>query len=667
MDTTRASPIALHKMALRFILFPSLLVLILAISSREITATKPSRKAKASKKVEEDATGTRHSAEIKEPKNRYSHPKPTNKHFGKELKKSVREEDMIEGADSDDDDENRSNDASRISQNPDDPDSDGPQESRKLTKKLPKHISSGSPKKQINTRMPRNANQTNAPSGPTAPPQKKVNSSISVQKEEEKLRHASVKLVMWLRNRLRKRLNDVARLEGDMQAERIVLQNLNESIVETASAREHQIRVKITTQKKISEFEQEKEEPEKQLLSIQDTTKKLSDQLATLGENYNFLGERRRKLQKQLREAGFSHWLDMRGKEYLPATAVGVLARSTELFEPLYRDLREAMLLDWRLASTVEGLIPSLAEQSLLRNVIEEFLMLLPTIPLIMAWGKACQKLYSLSIIHAIMYEAIGFTVEFCILFCSSVFLGREIIGYLSLSKYSKFVTAVVFMNTILYIGYVFSQILVSVLDGSKYEVFQTILSFSVGYHYYGVVFRPLMLNEKVQVTAIGHLLSVLAFGLVAYEKKKKLLLKAPLEDELNELFLSMENWGLETFEAMKSIFFENDRQAESSPQEEIQCVHWPSKLYEAGFPTPRKVSVNPKRLGAAQGPALPRPGYGRWTGARTATGFRNVSSAALQGLRGQIPHITSSSSRHRTPFTNSESRNSTVYGSCEE
>lgn len=610
-----------------------------------------------------------------------------------------------------------------------DPDADQPPPLERTKRSLRKRIPTS--RQEQNVTQPRETFSHTAvhPSTRVRPP-KDGHGAISVQKEEDKLRNASVKLVMWLRNRLRKRLGDVAELEGDMQAEKILLQNLNESIVETTTAREYQIRVKLKTQKKLSEFENDKEEPERQLLAVQDSTKKLSDQLADLGENYNFLAERRRELQRMLHEAGFAHWLDMRGVEYLPATAVGVLAKSTELFQPLYRDFQEAVLLDRRLASAVEGVIPKLSKRSLIGSVIEEFLMLLPTIPLLMAWGIACKKLYGLSILHAVMYEAIGFMVEFCILFMSSVLFGREIIGLLGENKFSKFVSAGLFINVVMYVGYMFSQILVTVLQGSRYEMLQSILSVAVGYHYYRMVFRPVMLNESVKVSAVGHALSIFVFGLIAYEKKKTLQLQLPFEDELNEILICVKDWGWETLEAMKDIFREANPQMGSVPETRFvpsirtsmskdtrhlaprasmskDTRHPAPQAYvskDTRHPAPRasvpedtrhpalrasvpkdtehpalRASV-PKdtrhpalrsfpiasdHLGADQ--TTPRQGYGRWTGARVPSGFRHHNAAPPERYFPQHAHIARSGSRHRTPFTRSESNNSTIYGSCGE
>lgn len=493
---------------------------------------------------------------------------------------------------------------------------------------------------------------------------KATSRKVSVEDEEEKLRNATINLVTWLRNRLRKRLNDITMLEAKMQTENFLLRKLNESIVNKTSERGNEIRIKLHNQKKLSEFRRFSDEPEKQLLAVQTQTKKLSDQLAHLGKIYNSLAERRRKLRERLHEAGFSHWLGTRGKEYLPDTAVGVLSKSTELLQPFSQGIEQAVNLDRKLVTRIEGTIPNLSKRSFFGRVVEEFLMLLPIIPMLFVLCKMLHTMHKLSIVHLVMYKAVGFLLESGLLLLVSAFLGRETIGALHDSKNSKALIVGLFINAVMYCGYIFTQVLISVLQPSRSEMLQTILGLAVGYHYFWSVFRPVMLNEKVSVTAIGHLMSTVNFGLVAYEKMRFLKLRAPYEDQITTLLLSLESWIWETKEAMSNVFYEGTTEMDmfsdgsDTSLSDISDEAYVVSMEKTHIPTTQE----PKVIGTSSA----RCGYGRWTGGRILTGERQ-HNARFKSDQQQVPSIGQSRSRQRTPFTRSESTCSTAYGSCLE
>lgn len=493
-----------------------------------------------------------------------------------------------------------------------------------------------------------------------------TNRRVSVEDEEEKLRVATIKLVTWLRNRLRKRLNDVAMLEAEKQAEDFLLQKLNVSIVNTTSERENEIQMKIENQKKLSAFRQTLYEPEKHLHTVQAQTKKLSDQLAHLGKMYNSLAERRRSLRERLHKAGFSHWLEANGKEYLPDTAVGVLSKSAEVLQPFAQGIEQAVILDRKLATRIEGVIPTLSKRSIFGIVVEEFLMLLPIIPMLFVLCKLFQTMHKLSVVHLVMYEAIGFMFESCLLLLVSVILGRETIGALQDSKNSKALLAGLFINAVMYGGYIFTQVLMSVLQWSRFEILQTVLTLAVGYHYYLSVFRPVMLNEKVSVTAIAHMMSIVNFCVVAYEKKRILKLRTPYEEQVTSFLRSIEGWIWETIEAMGNVFYEGRAEMD------MYSERSDTSLSDLSSNEAYSISIEKTQTATIQEPTVSGTsatmrGYGRWTGGRIVTGLRQHNASSFSSDQQQIPSTVQSGSRQRTPFMRSESSSSTAYGSCLE
>lgn len=510
--------------------------------------------------------------------------------------------------------------------------------------------------------------------------------STQVEREEEKLHTATVKLVLWLRNRLRKRIQEVADLEQEMEREKILLENLRSNIENTTAAREGEIRLKLKTEKKLTAFRRTIEEPEKQLQLIQSQTKKLSDKLAHLVEVYNSLSERHRELRQHLHEAGFSHWLQARGKEYMPETAVGILSKSVELFEPFSDGLEKAVELEHDFAQGVEEVVP-IPKDNFFEMVFEDMLLILPMIPILVAVCKLFQAMHSLSVIHVVMYIAAAFCAESSLLLLVSFCLGSEPLSVLQGSHESMLVLGI-FMNVSLYVIYLFTQGLIAVLKTSRLEILQTSLALAIGYHCYKTIFRPVMLDQKVSSTATNYVMYIINFLLVVYEKKRILKIKSPYEEQVNEFLLSIEKWFWETVEAMNHVFYERSEETEVySDGSTISSTEYAGTESGDDRQPPEaeaKVSTgSPEDVPAPRG----RRSYETWSGTRMALNpgeyYSNVlnpfvipsarrssqtaAPIADEPIENDERVVQSNSQKMHELLGHAESNCSTLYASCRE
>lgn len=512
-----------------------------------------------------------------------------------------------------------------------------------------------------------NNNQARPPSVQGQPRDSQLSSPV--EREEEKLRNATVKLVMWLRNRLRKRLEEVATLEKEMETETILLESLQNNITDTASARKDEIRMKIKAQKRLTDFRRNTEEPERQLLLVQSQTKTLSDKMAQLGEIYNSLAEKHRMIREKLHAAGFSHWLEARGKEYMPRTAVGVLSKSVELFEPLSQGLGKAVNLDQNIAYGVESIVP-IARNNIIVKVFEDVLMLIPIIPVFVVICKLVQTMHKLSVLHIVMYIATAFCAESVLLLLVSLCLGREPLQATQESHECLLITGL-FINLILFVVYIFIQGLIAVLRSSRVEILQTVLAVAIGYHCYQTVFRPAVISEKINTTGVGYMMYIINFSLVIYEKKKTLNVQTPYEEEINELLLCVESWFWETVDAIRNVF--HDRQQEVDSCSEGTSDLCPSEFSLMNGHDEMQKGGGPQSINDMKGGVLPMRGrrnYERWARAKIMTNSRHFHSnlfGVTNNTDTRRAENTTSFESQRGNIPMSKSDCSSLYGSCKE
>lgn len=490
-----------------------------------------------------------------------------------------------------------------------------------------------------------------------------------VEREEEKLRNATIKLVMWLRNRLRRRLEEVATLEQEMEAEKILLENLQFNITDTTAARSDEIRLKIKAQKKLTDFRKNSEKPERQLLLVQSQTKTLSDKLAHLGEVYNSLAEKHRIIREKLHAAGFSHWLEARGKEYMPLTAVGVLSKSIELFEPLSHGLEKAVEFDHNIAHGVEIVVP-MARDNFIVKVFEDILMLIPIVPIFVVTCKLLRTIHSVSVLHIVMYVATAFCAESMLLLFVSLCLGRGPLQTMQASN-EPLLIAGIFINLILFIAYIFAQGLVTVLRSSRVETLQLVLGAAIGFHCYYAIFRPAMINGKITASGVSYLMYATNFCLVIYEKKRILNVKTPYEEEINELLLRVESWFWETIDAMRNVFYDRDQELDLYSDGTSDLCPSEYSLMDERSKMQKGRQISNQHDAREDVPRVRgRRNYERWTRTRITTDLRHFHSNLIgttnnAGTEGPAENTTGAESQERDTLYVSKSDCSSAYGSC--
>lgn len=494
-------------------------------------------------------------------------------------------------------------------------------------------------------------------------------SSSSVEREEEKLRNATVKLVTWLRNRLRKRLEEVATLEQEMEAEKILLENLQANITDTAAARSDEIRLKIKAQKKLTDFRRNSEEPERQLVLIQSQTTTLSDKLAHMGEVYNSLAEKHRRIRGKLHAAGFSHWLEARGKEYMPQTAVGVLSKSMELFEPLSHGIEKAAELDHSIAQGVESIMP-MARDNFIVKVFEDMLMLIPIVPIFVVICKLLHTIHSISVLHIVMYVATAFCAESVLLLFVSLCLGREPLRAMQESNEALLIAGI-FTNLILFIVYIFAQGLIAGLRSSRVETLQIVLGVAIGFHCYHTVFRPAMINGRITTSGASYLMYATNFCFVIYEKKRVLNVQIPYEEEINEFLLWIESWFWETVDAMRNIFYDRSQELDLYSEGTSDLCPSEFSLVDESHELQRGKQISNQWDAGGDAPRMRgRRNYEKWTGTKITTNFRNFHSNLFgimnnAGTKGPAENTTASKCSQQDALNVSKSDCSSVYGSC--
>lgn len=288
-----------------------------------------------------------------------------------------------------------------------------------------------------------------------------------------KVKAQTKNLVKWLRNRLRNRLAEVADLEQELNTENIMVDRLNKKIFGTYEERQREIKLKLYKQKKLKQFEKTAHGPDIELQEIENEKRILSEQLERVTRTYETLAHVDHDLRKKLHTAGLSHWLSSRGKEYMPETAVGVLARSAQILQPVTVGLeRAAYEVDTRIMQAAgavredkfngtfnggmndnsmidyggsddpyyyySGGTGSLGRPNasnpttswgMLRIVLVDVLMLIPFLPILVVLCRVRKALVgNFSAANVSVYISGVLTVEMFILAIASLLIGSEVI-----------------------------------------------------------------------------------------------------------------------------------------------------------------------------------------------------------------------------------------------
>ncbi|CAN8062359.1 unnamed protein product [Agarophyton chilense] len=379
------------------------------------------------------------------------------------------------------------------------------------------------------------------------------NREQSLDIEEQKLMAATNKLVKWLRNRLRKRLSDVADLESEITTENELLKNLSEEIQDASRDREDEIKQKLRTKKELSDFRRHSNPPDAGVNRVRSQTKALSEQLERLKDAYESMTMRHKDLENKLRSAGFSHWLEARGRDYFPDTAIGVLSKSAQVLGPVSHGFQRALLFDDRLSTEMEQIVPG-SDETIFGKIVWDITMMVPFIPFLLLLRLASGMLRSLSVYDIVLCGSGLFAAESVLCFVMSAFFGREVLGICQEVNESILV-ALLFVNSSAFFILFLAQILISCLRPSRAEAVQAILLFTVGCRYYQYVFRPVMLSKPVMVTILSHILYIITFSLILVEKKRVMNFKTPYDQYFQKLMMAIEAWVFDTGHAMRNVF----------------------------------------------------------------------------------------------------------------
>lgn len=384
-----------------------------------------------------------------------------------------------------------------------------------------------------------------------------VTKSSKIDEEEAKLRTQTNNLVKWLRNRLRKRLEEVASLEHEMQTEEIILQNLNESIANTTTQRENEIRLKLENLKRLKNFEHTASEPNEKIQEVTADKDKLAEQLAQITRTYESLAQVYKDLNVKLSSAGLSHWLETRGKEYMPETAVGVLSKSVDVLSPVTESIEKAYEMDNHLVEEVENVVPVLAKKSIISKVIEDLTMLIPLLPMFVIWYRLVQIFDSLSILHIVFYTSAAIVGELLIVVLMSVYLGHEALRVCQ-STNELFLSGGLLLNFVVVLGLLCAQTLICILRPCQPELVQLMLTAVVVQHFWRHVFVPVMVGHPVTTTVVANVGYVFVLGFICHQKKEILDWQTPYDAQIAKAWTAATHWTRETAQAMGNVFHES-------------------------------------------------------------------------------------------------------------
>lgn len=385
-----------------------------------------------------------------------------------------------------------------------------------------------------------------------------TSNGMHIEEEETKLKIQTVKLVKWLRNRLRKRLEEVANLESDMETERILLENLNKTISGTSVERQKEIRLKLENQKKLKSFHKTIHEPDGQIEQVEEEKNRLSDQLARITRTYETLAKVDKDLRTKLHSAGLSHWLEARGREYMPETAVGVLSKSAEVLEPVTQGIEKAYEIDNQLLGEVEGMVPVLAKQSILSKVLADFALLIPFLPLFVFFCKAARLMDKLSILHVVFYIAAGLTLEMLNLVIISAAIGQEALRACQISN-ERILSAGVLVHLAILLGLLGAQVVICILRTYQMEIVQVVMCFVVLYHFWQHVFVPAMVGHTITTTVAATVGYAIVFAFITLQKKDMLDLHTPYDAQVSKAWAAAVQWIHETTHAIRNVFSEGN------------------------------------------------------------------------------------------------------------
>eukprot|EP00173_Palmaria_palmata_P003167 Plantae.Rhodophyta-Palmaria_palmata.ctg329.p1 GENE.Plantae.Rhodophyta-Palmaria_palmata.ctg329~~Plantae.Rhodophyta-Palmaria_palmata.ctg329.p1 ORF type:complete len:505 (-),score=86.71 Plantae.Rhodophyta-Palmaria_palmata.ctg329:367-1743(-) len=425
----------------------------------------------------------------------------------------------------------------------------------------------------------------------------------NVEKEELKVQTATVKLVTWLRNRLRKRLGELAELEEALKKLENVATHFELSTTRAESERANEIKKKVTSQKELASFRLQLVEPDVQLKIVGDQAKKLEKKMQDRIKTYDALGKMQAELESKLREAGFSHWLEARGQRYLPETAVGVLSKSTEILEPVIEGIGKAVAIDYRLAREVDDIIP-IVHSPLLTGVVSDVFVLVPLIPVLALAGRITFSVHRMTVVQFIFYLSAVFAAQCLAFFLASAALGEEAIQY-CLKSNEPAAMASIFLLAGLYSCFILLHILAALIDSSARNFAHLTVVVGIGYLCHIHVFRRAVLNQDIHVPVVIHVAFCIAFLFILTDRNLTLGYHFPFQKAMKQVLDDVYDWIEETIQAMKisiigenkNLYLERDEGDEFGEHSEASPRHTREEgKYYCGTPRNRPLAMGESR-----------------------------------------------------------------------
>jgi hypothetical protein len=378
--------------------------------------------------------------------------------------------------------------------------------------------------------------------------------SSAVEKEEQKVKNATLNLVKWLRNRLLMRLKEVADLEAKMVVTQGMLNSIAAKKQNAFSEREAEIRRKIESQKRLSDFRRKVEEPTEVYNSVTNKTRELEIQLKELGKSYDELAKTYVRLQTNIREAGFSHWLDARGRAYMPETAVGMISKSAEILSPVIHGIGRAVELDQKLAEEVEELVP-IPHSVLFTGVLSDILILVPMIPILAVAVRVAYSVRELTILHHIVLLGAMFSTQGVGCFLLSLYLTEDALRYFQRTN-EPVLIGILFVCASVYALFMLLLAVVCVAENKAESLVQLALSGGAGYYFYRMAFRPAVLDGQVAIPIVYYLFSSVLFLAIASERNRGIRIRFPLQSEVDVTLSLVKEWLRDTARAMAQLVF---------------------------------------------------------------------------------------------------------------
>jgi hypothetical protein len=376
----------------------------------------------------------------------------------------------------------------------------------------------------------------------------------AVEKEEEKVKNATLNLVKWLRNRLVIRLGEVSDLQATMVVTQGMLNKIAEKKQNAFSEREAEIRKKIESQKRLYDFRRKVEEPTEVYNSVTNKTRELESQLQELGKSYDELAKTYVRLQTNIREAGFSHWLDARGRTYLPETAVGVISKSAEILSPVIHGIGRAVELDQELAEEVEELVP-IPHSVVFTGVLSDILILVPIIPILAVAVRVAYSVRELTILHHIVLLGAMFSAQGVGCFLLSLYLTEDALRYFQRTN-EPVLICILFVCASVYALFMFLLAVVCIAENKAESLLQLASSGGAGYYFYRMAFRPAVLDGLVAIPIVYYLFSSVLFLAIASERNRGIRIRLPLQSKVDGTLLLAKEWLRDTAQAMAQLVF---------------------------------------------------------------------------------------------------------------